>query len=130
MGLIDRAFGADKNSMLFNRLALHWRMVASHYENYLTSNPIEGDQKEVISEIHSRSVNLADKTIRSIKGFGVTSPDVSSFLIDLDALAALQKRIQVTTEKSHWLPEAVYVTKDVLSGNKKRYMNNQFWFSD
>ncbi len=130
MGLIDRAFGADKNSMLFNRLALHWRMVASHYENYLASNPIEGDQKEVLSEIRSRSVNLADKAIRSIKGFGVTSPDISSFLSDLDALAALQKRIQVTTDKSQWLPEAIYSTKDILSGNKKRYMNNQFWFSD
>lgn len=130
MGLIDRAFGADKNSMLFNKLALHWRMVASHHENHLKKNPMDSDQEAIFRDIQKRSTHLADLANASLKGFGVSSPDQVAFLNELNELSKLQKEITVTTDKQHWLPEAIVFTKLILSGEKRMFQNRQYWFSD
>lgn len=130
MGLIDRAFGADKNSMLFNKLALHWRMVASHHENHVKKNHMESDQEVIFKEIQARSSKLADLANSSLKGFGVSSPDQSAFLNELNALSQLQNEITVTTDKEHWLPEAIVFTKLILGGEKRMFQNRQYWFSD
>ena len=130
MGLIDRAFGADKNSLLFNRLALHWRAVASHHENFPKKNPMSDDEAQIFAEIQKRSLEIADLAISSLKGFGVSSPDVSRFLNDLEELSKLQGKISVVTDKRHWLPEAIVVTKLILAGDKRRFQNSQYWFSD
>ena len=130
MGLIDRAFGADKNSMLFNKLALHWRMVASHHENHIKKNPMESNQEAIFRDIQHRSTKLADLANSSLKGFGVSSPDQSAFLNELTALSKLQKEIAVSTDKQHWLPEAIVFTNLILSGEKRLFQNRQYWFSD
>ena len=130
MGLIDRAFGADKNTLLFNRLALHWRSVASHHENFPNKNPMSDEQAIVFAEIHRRALGIADLANSSLKGFGVSSPDVSRFLNDLEELSKLQSKITVVTDKKHWLPEAIVITKLILSGDKRRFQNSQYWFSD
>ena len=130
MGLIDRAFGAEKNSMLFNKLALHWRMVASHHENYIKKNPMESDQEDIFKDIQIRSIKLADLANSSLKGFGVSSPDQAAFLLELNALSQLQKEITVSTDKQHWLPEAIVFTKLIISGEKRLFQNRQYWFSD
>ena len=130
MGLLDRAFGADKNSLLFNRLALHWRMVASHHENFPKKNSISDEQAQIFAEIQKMSLGIAELANSSLKGFGVSSPDVSRFLNDLDKLSKLHGEITVLTDKRHWLPEAIVFTKMILSGDKRRYQNTQYWFSD
>ena len=130
MGLIDRAFGADKNTMLMHRLALHWRAVASHYENYLKKNEVSDEVKAVMLEIQKRSLSICDKTEGSIKGFGVVNMEKDSFLIDLRELGALHQRISIVTEKQHWLPEAIRATSNILNCNKREYQNRQYWFSD
>jgi hypothetical protein len=130
MGLIDRAFGADKNTMLMNRLALHWRAVASHYENYLKKNQVSDEDKAVMAEIQKRSLSICDKAEASIKGFGVVNMEKDSFLVEMRELGALHERISVVTDKQHWLPEAIIFTKLILSGEKRRFANSQYWFSD
>jgi hypothetical protein len=130
MGLIDRAFGADKNTMLMNRLALHWRAVASHYENYLKKNEPSEQDRAVMTEIQKRSLSICDKAEASIKGFGVVNMEKDSFLVELRELGALHERISVVTDKQHWLPEAIRATANILNGNKREYQNHQYWFND
>jgi len=130
MGLIDRAFGADKNTLMFNKLALHWRSVASHYENFLKKNEVSIEQAKIFEEIQKRSLEIAELANSSLKGFGVSSPDTSAFLTKLERLSKLQTEITVVTEKRHWLPEAIVFTKTILSGEKRRFQNSQYWFSD
>ena len=130
MGLLDRAFGADKNSLMFNRLALHWKMVASHHENFLKKNEISLEQSKVFQEIQRVSLENVDLANSALKGFGVSSPDISAFLGNLEKLARLQMEITLVTDKKHWLPEAIIFTKLILSGEKRRFANSQYWFSD
>ena len=130
MGLLDRAFGADKNSLMFNRLALHWKMVASHHENFLKKNEISLEQSKVFQEIQRVSLENVDLANSALKGFGVSSPDISAFLGNLEKLAKLQTEITLVTDKKHWLPEAIIFTKLILSGEKRRFANSQYWFSD
>ncbi len=130
MGLIDRAFGADKNTMLMHRLALHWRMVASHYENFLKKNELTEQDRVVMNEIQKRSLSICDKAEASIKGFGVVNMEKDSFLSDMRELGALHQKISIVTEKHNWLPDAIRATSNILNGNKRDYQNRQYWFSD
>jgi hypothetical protein len=129
MGLIDRAFGADKNTMLQHRLALHWRMVASHHENYIKKNEMTQEQKLIFSEIQERSLKIAELANSAIKGFGIVSPEVSDFKAELAKLSLLKEKIEISTDKQHWLPEAIYATNCILNGDKRRYQRDQLWFS-
>lgn len=130
MGLIDRALGADKNTMLMHRLALHWRMVASHYENFLKKNEANEQDRAVMVEIQKRSLGICDKAEASIKGFGVVNIEKESFLLEMRELGALHQKISVITEKHNWLPDAIKATSTILNGNKREYQNRQYWFSD
>lgn len=130
MGLMDRAFGADKNTMLMHRLALHWRGVASHYENYLKKNEVSEQDKVVMLEIQKRSLGICDKAEASIKGFGVVNMEKDLFLFEIRELGTLHGRISAVTDKQHWLPEAIKATANILNGNKREYQNRQYWFSD
>ncbi len=130
MGLIDRAFGADKNSLLFNSLAFHWRSVASHHENFIKKNELSIEQANIFEEIQKKSLEIADLANSSLKGFGVSSPNTTAFLNKLEHLSKLQTEITVMTDKRHWLPEAIVFTKLILSGEKRRFQNSQYWFSD
>jgi len=130
MGIIDRAFGADKNSMLYNDLAFHWRAVASHYKNCIAKNLVADGQIAVMNTIYEKSESLADQINESKKGFGVVSIDSESFKKEMKILIELHSQITPPTEKHHWLPEIIFATTDILSGNKKRYQNRQYWFSD
>ena len=129
MGIIDRAFGADKNTMLQHGLALHWRMVASHYENYIKKNEMTHEQRLVFSEIQERSLKIAELANDAIKGFGIVSPEVAKFTAELAKLTLLREKIEISTDKQHWLPEAIYVTTCILNGDKRRFQRVQFWFS-
>ena len=130
MGFIDRAFGADKNSLMFAGLAMHWRAVANHHGNFLKNNELNEEQKKVFDEIQSRSFEVAELANSSVKGFGISSPNISAFLDQLETLSKLQQRIEVTTDKGHWLPEAIIFTKAILNGEKRYFKNTQYWFSD
>ena len=130
MGLIDRAFGADKNTMLMHRLALHWRMVASHYENFLKKNELNEQDRVLMAEIQKRSLSICDKAEASIKGFGVVNMEKESFLLEMRELGALHQKISVVTDKHIWLPDAIRATSNILNGNKRDYQNRQYWFSD
>ncbi len=130
MGLIDRAFGADKNTMLMHRLALHWRMVASHYENFLKKNELNEQDRVLMAEIQKRSLSICDKAEASIKGFGVVNMEKESFLLEMRELGALHQKISVVTDKHVWLPDAIRATSNILNGNKRDYQNRQYWFSD
>ena len=63
MGLIDRAFGADKNTMLQHTLALHWRMVASHHENYMKKNEMTQEQKLQATSVGKGSLRATEGLI-------------------------------------------------------------------
>jgi hypothetical protein len=130
VGLIDRAFGADKNTMLMHRLALHWRMVASHYENFIKKNEPNEQDRAVMAEIQKRSLAICDRAEASIKGFGVVNMEKESFLSEMRELSALHQKISITTDKAIWLPDAVRATTNILAGNKREYQNRQYWFSD
>ena len=130
MGLIDRAFGADKNTMLMHRLAFHWRAVASHYENYLKKNQVDEDLKVILNEIQRLSQSICDESENSIKGFGVISIDKSYLSIKLEEVMVLHSKITVVTDKQNWLPEVVSATRSILAGNSKVFRNKQFWFTD
>jgi hypothetical protein len=130
VGLIDRAFGADKNTMLMHRLALHWRMVASHYENFLKKNELNEQDRVLMAEIQKRSLSICDKAEASIKGFGVVNMEKESFLLEMRELGALHQKISVITDKHIWLPDAIRATSNILNGNKRDYQNRQYWFSD
>jgi hypothetical protein len=130
VGLIDRAFGADKNTMLMHRLALHWRMVASHYENFLKKNELNEQDRVLMAEIQKRSLSICDKAEASIKGFGVVNMEKESFLLEMRELGALHQKISVVTDKHVWLPDAIRATSNILNGNKRDYQNRQYWFSD
>ena len=130
MGLLDRAFGADKNSLLFKGLAFHWVMVASHHENYLKKSELSAEQIDIFREIQKQSLEMADLANASLKGFGVSTPDNAAFFKKLEQLSKLQIQITVVTDKTHWLPEAINFTKMILGGEKRHFQNRQYWFSD
>lgn len=130
MGLLDRAFGVDKNSTIYTRLAFHWRMVASHYENYPKKNVISKTETGQMEAIHQKSDALAGMILESIKGFGVISAQKEDITRALAELNSLYSELTTTTDKHHWLPEAIQITFDILSGNKRRYVDSQFWFSN
>ena len=130
MGIIDRAFGVDKNSMLFNDLALHWSAVASHYENFIKNNDLSTEQSELMAKIQQISSSLAIEANESKKGFGFTSPDLNIFIDRMSELKKLATQLTVRTDKEMWLPEAIVATTDILSGRKVTYQRNQYWFSD
>ena len=130
MGLIDRAFGVDKNSSLVDRLAFHWEMVASHYENYLKKNELSKEQENVLREIQRLAKRMSSKVSEAKKGFGVVNFDVHQISVLAGELAALGKQITVTTEKPKWLPQAVIATLDIINGNKRLYQQHQLWFVD
>lgn len=130
MGLLDRAFGADKKTMLMHRLAMHWRAVESHYENYLKKNQVDEDLKVILNEIQKLSQGIADEVENSIKGFGVISTNNSYFSIKLEEAIVLHSKINVVTDKNHWLPEVVSATRSILAGNSKEFQSKQYWFSD
>lgn len=130
MGLLDRAFGADKNSLLFKGLAFHWVMVASHHENYLKKSELSAEQADIFREIQKHALEMADLANASLKGFGVSAPDNAAFLKKLEKLSKLQTQITVVTDKRHWLSEAITFTKMILGGEKRRFQNQQYWFSD
>jgi len=130
VGLLDRAFGVDKNSLLYQRLAFHWRAVASHYKNSVAKNLVTGGQIAILNKICEKSDALADKINESKKGFGVVSIESESFKKEMNALIDLHSQITSPTDKHHWLPELIIATTEILSGNKKRYQNSQYWFSN
>jgi hypothetical protein len=130
MGLLDRAFGVDKNSMLFNRLAFHWRAVASHYKNCVAKGFVADGQIALMNTLYAKSESLADQIVESKKGFGVVSIDSELIKKEIMTLSELHSQISPPTEKHHWLPEVVIATTEILSGNKKRYQDRQYWFSD
>lgn len=130
MGLIDRAFGVDKNSALVDRLAFHWVMVSSHYENYLKKNDVDLEQAEMLRKVQTLSKDLANIIETSKKGFGVINFDVSQISRLAGEIASLGKQITVTTEKPRWLPQAVVATLDIINGNKRPYQQRQIWFTD
>lgn len=130
MGLLDRAFGADKNSLMFAGLAFHWRAVASHHENSLRNIEMDEEQKNIFAEIQRRSLGVAELANSSVKAFGLSSPDIPRFLDQLENLSKLQNKIEIVTDKKHWLPEAIVFTKLILNGENRFFKNNQYWFSD
>lgn len=130
MGLLDRTFGVDKNSTIYTRLAFHWRMVSSHYENYPKKNDISKVEKDLMEKIHKKSDALAGEILDSIKGFGVISAQRDETTRALAELNSLYCESTITTDKHHWLPELVIVTKEILSGNRRPYQNSQYWFSN
>ena len=129
MGLIDRAFGADKNSMLVERICFHWEAVISHYENVLKSSEISEDQCQLMREIVASSHRVIDEVRRSKKGFGFVDYERTRFGVLLGELTAIHSRLTFTTDKSRWLPQAVSATLDIVNGNKRPYQQNQWWFS-
>jgi hypothetical protein len=130
VGLIDRAFGVDKNSLLYNSLAFHWRAVASHYKNSVAKNRNTDGQIAIINQICQKSEALADNINASKKGFGVVSVESELIKKEMNVLIDLHSKITSPTEKHHWLPELIIATTEILNGNKKRYQNRQYWFSD
>lgn len=130
MGLIDRAFGADKNSMLFRSLALHWRMVASNYRNHLKDNVVSEDDLELGNRMVSLSEKLAEYSNESVKGFGVSSPDANKFSDAIGQLLDLEAKVSFTTDKPLWLKECVSATYEIIRGNKKPYQQRNIWFSN
>lgn len=130
MGLIDRAFGVDKNSALVDRLAFHWLAVSSHYENFVKKNEVSDEQVELLKKIQRLALEMSRKIEASKKGFGVISFDVHQISVLAGELASLREQITVTTEKPSWLPRAVVVTLDIINGNKRHYAQHQYWFKD
>lgn len=129
MGIIDRAFGADKNTLLFSTLAFHWEAVASHHENFLKKNQLDEKDAKVFMEIQKSSKALAVLANSSIKGFGFSSPDVPLFLVELETLSKLYTENKIETDKKYWLPEAIVATRLILNGDKRQFQNRQWWFS-
>jgi hypothetical protein len=130
MGLIDRAFGVDKNSALVDRLAFHWEMVASHYENHLKKNEVSEEQEKVLREIQSLAKRMSNKVSEAKKGFGVVNFDSQQISVLAGELAALGNQITVITEKPRWLSQAVVATLDIVNGKKRLYQQHQLWFVD
>jgi hypothetical protein len=130
MGLIDRAFGADKNSMLAHTLAMHWQFVSSHYENHIKDNELTEERKKLLQEIIENAKGLAKASESSIKGFGVVNFDFQTFNPYMSRLRELYSRIDFKTEKPHWLPQALTATESIIVGNKKLYLKTNIWFTE
>ena len=130
MGLIDRAFGADKNSMLAHTLAMHWRFVSSHYENHIKENELTEDRKKLLLDIIENANALAKLSEASIKGFGVVNFDMQAYSPIMSKLRDLYAKIDFNTEKPNWLPQAITATESIIVGNKKLYMKTNIWFTD
>ena len=129
MGIMDRAFGADKNTMLFRTLALHWRMVASNYRNHLKDNEVSSEDNELGHKVVALGEKMAELANDSVKGFGITSPDSNQFQEIMGQLLSLEKKITFTTDKPLWLNECVSVTNEIIRGNKRPYQQRNVWFS-
>jgi hypothetical protein len=130
MGLLDRAFGADKNTLLFHRLSLHWAMVESHYSNFVKKNSLDPSTEEVLLKVMVLSKKVASLSQDSIKGFGVVSPDLEAFNQTLNEVERYFSQVADLTDKPNWGPEAISATRQILSGNKKIYQQRQMWFSN
>lgn len=127
---MDRAFGVDKNSTLVDRLAFHWLAVSSHYENHLKKNEVNEEQAAVLKQIQQQAREMSNKIANSKKSFGVVDFNIREISSLAAELASLEEKITVTTEKPNWLPEAVVITLDIMNGNKRKYQQLQYWFSD
>ncbi len=130
MGLIDRAFGADKNTLLFQRISLHWRMVESNYSNFIKNNSLNPTVEEALRKMVVLSKKIASLSQESIKGFGVVSPDIEAFIETLDQIEITFLKVADLTDKQNWVPEAILATRQILAGNKKFYQQRQLWFSN
>jgi hypothetical protein len=129
MGIIDRAFGVDKNSRLFSVLAFHWEAVASLHENFLKKNQLNEEDTKVFIEIQKSSKTLVALANASMKGFGISSPDIPLFVVELEILSKLYKENKIETDKKYWLPEAIIATRLILNGDTKQFQNRDWWFS-
>jgi|688.fasta_scaffold2383523_1 hypothetical protein len=130
MGLLDRAFGADKNTLLFRDLAFHWRAVASNYRNHLKNNEVSAEDFENGNKMVDLSEKLADYANESVQGFGFSSPDLNKFSETIGQLLLLEEKVSFKTDKPLWLKECVSATYEILRGNKRPYQRNTRWFSD
>ena len=129
MGLLDRAFGADKNTMLFRSLALHWRMVASNFRNHIKDNDVSAEDLELGNKMVSLSEKLAEYSNDSVQGFGFSSPDINKFSETIGQLLSLEEKVSFRTDKPLWLNECVTATYEIIRGNKRPYQQRNFWFS-
>lgn len=127
---MDRAFGADKNTMLAHTLAMHWQAVASHYENYVKDSKPSESQAALMLQIRETAKSLATLAESSIKGFGVVKMEYVDFKPLLEKATDFYSSLDIETDKSHWLPQAVYATEIVIMGNRKMLYNKQWWFTE
>lgn len=130
MGIIDRAFGADKNSVLADRLSFHWLAVSSHYENHLKKNNVPDEQRFVMEKFVTIARQISIHATTSKKGFGFVEFDKTAMTSLCEELMTLSKTVSIQTEKSHWIVQAIAATLDILEGNRKLYQRNQYWFVD
>jgi len=130
MGIIDRAFGADKNSVLADRLSFHWLAVSSHYENHLKKNDVPDEQRQVMDRLVSVAKQMSIHATASKKGFGFIEFDKSAMTSLCEELLTLIKSVNIQTEKPQWIIQAISATLDILNGNTKPYQRNQYWFAD
>lgn len=130
MGLIDRAFGVDKNSMLVVDLINHWGAVLSHYENFLLKSSPDDESEKLIQDICAVIRQIIDQVDNSKKGFGVVNFNDDTLPRLMGNVAGLHRQLLVETEKSHWLPQAVSATLDIIGGNRRPYQRNNYWFRD
>jgi hypothetical protein len=88
MGLIDRAFGADKHTLANYRLSIHWKAAKQRFEEHKQ----ECQSKEDIA-ICNKLIVLCDDVMKEIviakKGFGVFPYDERAFSSYMDQVAEL-----------------------------------------
>ena len=130
MGLIDRAFGADKNTLLFQGISFHWRMVESNYSNLVNSSSLDSEIETTLRKLMGLCHKVSNLSQEAIKGFGVISPDTQAFNQTLGEIETIYAKVANLTDKPNWVPEAIFATRQILSGNKKNYQQRQLWFSN
>lgn len=117
MGLMDRAFGADKHTMANYRLTIYWRGAQQRFEEHREKCTVKGDLAicdeliEICSEV-MKEIDFAKK------GFGVFAYEKPFFLSKLERINELIFKLNSKYLDMDKIAELVIETSNIL---ERRY---------
>jgi hypothetical protein len=88
MGLMDRAFGADKHTMANYRLTIHWRAMQQRFEEHKKKCSIKSDIS-ICDELMAICGEVMKEIDFAKKGFGVFAYEKTLFHSKLERMKEL-----------------------------------------
>ena len=117
MGLLDRAFGADKHTLANYRFTIHWRAMQQRFEEHREKCSSDGDLS-----ICDELIDICGEAMKEIdfakKGFGVFAYEKPFFYSKLERINDLISQLDIRYLDIDKLGELIIETSNIL---ERRY---------